>query len=173
MNKTKGRKGAEVVEFTMVLLPLLMMIFVLLDVSWGIFVKATLAYAVHEGVRVGVTITGTQAATAGSDLTSMVKTTVQQASLGILRDTTLIKVNYFQPPSPGSTGAPVDVSNQSTGNNPLNIIQVSIQGFSLAPLVPRIFSLFTPVDKSATTINAVAADIIEPTRDPPPIGTAP
>ena len=52
-------------------------------------------------------------------------------------------------------------------------MQVSVQGFSLKPLVPRLFGLGKPVDVSATAISAVAADIIEPSRDVPPIGTAP
>jgi Flp pilus assembly protein TadG len=163
-------------EFTLALLPLLIMIFVLLDASWAIFVKSTLAFAVRSGVRVGITITGTQATAAGSDLTTMVKNTVQRNALGLLAGSTglaKIKVNYFQPPAAGSNAAAVDVSAQSSGNNPLNIMQVSIQGFSLGPLVPRIFGWRTPVDKSTTSIGAVAADLIEPSRDPPPIGAAP
>jgi Flp pilus assembly protein TadG len=171
----KNRKGAEMLEFTLCLLPMLAMCFVLLDAAWGIFVKSTLEFAVREGVRAGITITGTQATAAGSDLTTMVKSTVQSNSLGLLAGSAglaKIKVNYLQPPAPGSTGAAVDVSTQSDGNNPLNVIQVSIQGFSLGPLVPRIFGWRT-VDASATNIGAIAADLIEPSRDPPPIGAAP
>ena len=58
INKSKRCQGAEMMEFTLVLLPLLMMIFLLLDACWGMFVKGTLAFAAHEGVRVGITITG-------------------------------------------------------------------------------------------------------------------
>jgi Flp pilus assembly protein TadG len=173
---SKRAKGAELLEFTLALLPLLMMIFVLLDASWAIFVKSTLAYAVRTGVRVGITITGTQATAAGSDLTSMVKAVVQSHSLGLLRGSSglsKIKVNYFQPPAAGSTAAIVDVSNQSNGNNPLNIMQVSIQGYSLGALVPRIFGWNTAVDNSSTNIGAIASDLIEPSRDPPAIGAAP
>lgn len=163
-------------EFTLALLPLLMMIIVLLDASWAIFVKSTLAYAVRTGVRQGITITGTQATAAGSNLTLMVKTTVQRNALGMLAgDAGLakIKVNYFLPPIPGSNAAALDVSAQTNGNAALNIMQVSIQGFSLGPLVPRIFGWKAPLDTSRTAIGAVAADLIEPSRDPPPIGAAP
>jgi hypothetical protein len=106
----------------------------------------------------------------------MVKTAVQQNSLGLLAGSAglaKIKVNYLQPPAAGSTAAAVDVSTASNGNAPLNIMQVSVQGFSLRPLVPRIYGLSTAADASATAINAVAADLIEPSRDVPPIGTAP
>ncbi len=139
------------------------------------FVKGTLAFAAHEGVRVGITITGTQATAAGSNLTAMVKTIVQQQSLGLLAGATglaKIKVNYYQPPAPGSTAAATDVSTQASGNSPSNILQVSVQGFPLRPLVPRLFGS-GKVDVTTTAISAVAADIIEPSRDVPPIGTAP
>jgi Flp pilus assembly protein TadG len=176
INKSKGRRGAELLEFTLALLPLLMMMFLLLDVCWGMFVKGTLAFAVHAGLRQGITITGTQATAAGSDLTTMVKAAVQQNSLGLLAGSNglaKIKVNYLQPPAAGSTAAAVDVSTASNGNAPLNIMQVSVQGFPLRPLMPRIYGLRGAVDGAATAINAVAADLIEPSRDVPPIGAAP
>ena len=170
------RKGAELMEFTLALLPMLVMIFTLLDASWAIFVKCSLSYAVRQGVRRGITITGTQATAAGSDLTSMIKLTVQQSALGLLAgDSGLakIKVNYIQPPAYDSNAASVDVSGQSYGNSPGNILQVSIQGFSLSPLMPRIFGWGTAADKASTAISVVAADLIEPSRDVPTIGAAP
>jgi Flp pilus assembly protein TadG len=166
-------KGAELLEFTLALLPLLMMMFVLLDVAWGMYVKSTLLYAVRAGVRKGITITGTQAT--GSDLTSMVKDAVQANALGLLAGPAgrlKIQVHYLQPPDPGSSAMPVDVSASAAGNAPGNIMQVSIQGFSLGPLVPRVFGWKT-LDFTSTNIGAVAADLIEPSRDVPSIGSAP
>uniref|UniRef100_Q01XW4 TadE family protein n=1 Tax=Solibacter usitatus (strain Ellin6076) TaxID=234267 RepID=Q01XW4_SOLUE len=169
---SKRRKGAELLEFTLALLPLLMMVFVMLDAAWAIFVKSTLAFAVRTGVRQGITITKTQAGS--SDLTTMVKNIVRANSLGFLSDTSKIKVNFYHPPDdPTSTAALVDVTTDATGNNPLNIMQVSIQGYTLGPLIPRLFGLKTPIDKSGTTIAAVSADLIEPSRDVPPKGSAP
>ena len=52
--RTNSRKGAEIMEFTLVLLPLLAMIMVLMDISWAVFVKATLQGAVRNGVRYGI-----------------------------------------------------------------------------------------------------------------------
>ena len=176
ITKSKRRRGAELLEFTFTFLPLMMMIIVLLDASWAIFVKSTLGFAVRSGVRLGITITGTQATAAGSNLTAMVKANVQSNSLGLLSGAAglaKIKVNYLQPPAPGSTAAAVDVSANIDGNNPLNIIEVSIQGFSLKALIPRFFSWKTAIDNSSTSISGVAADLIEPSRDPPPIGAAP
>src|SRR5947209_16618913 len=81
------RKGAELLEFTFALLPLLAMMFVLLDAAWGMYVKSTMMYAVRVGVRVGITITGTQATAAGKDLTTMVKDVVQSNAMGLLAGT--------------------------------------------------------------------------------------
>src|ERR1019366_8637323 len=88
ISKSKSRRGSEMIEFTFALLPLLVMVFVLLDVAWAIFAKSTLAYAVRAGLRVGITTTGTQATAAGSDLTTMVKTAVQNNALGLLTGAT-------------------------------------------------------------------------------------
>jgi Flp pilus assembly protein TadG len=169
--------GAEVLEFTLSFLPLLVMVFYLLDVSWAIFVKSTLEYAVRAGVRQGITITGTQAAAAShSDLTTMVKKVVQANALGLLNGSsglTKIQVNYLQPPAAGSAAAATDVSLQAYGNSPGNIMQVSIHNFNLVPLAPHLFSWKQAADSSATPIGAVAADLIEPSSDIPPIGIAP
>lgn len=162
-------------EFTLVLLPLLAILFLLIDVSWAIFAKSTIIYAVRTGVRTGITITGTQATAAGETLTQMVKATVQANSLGFLNGATglsYIKVHYFEQDSTSSTGL-TDVSTSSTGNVPGNLMQVSVTNFPLPGLVPRIYYWLTAVDKSSSYLSAVSADKIEPTGDMPPIGTAP
>jgi len=160
----------------MAFLPLLVILFALLDIAWAVFSKATLQYAVRAGVRHGITITGTQATAAGGCLTDIVKSTVQSNSLGLLSGSSglaKIKVNYYQPPAPGSTSAATDVSTQTNGNAPLNIMMVSVQGYSLKALVPRIFGWRQAVDTAATPISVASADLIEPSRDIPCIGTAP
>ena len=169
-------------EFTLAFLPLLAMTTVLIDIAWGIYAKTTLAYAVHAGLRVGITTTGDQAKTGGlggtaSDLTTMVKQAVQSNALGLLPGVSglaKIRVHYFQPPAVNSTDPLTDVSGVNPGGNtPLNIMQVSVQGFSLHPLIPRFFGWKQAPDNADTIINAVAADLIEPSRDVPPIGLAP
>jgi Flp pilus assembly protein TadG len=163
------------IEFSLVLLPLLMMIGVLLDVSWAIFAESTLQRAVRIGVRDGVTLTAGQMAS-GACLTDTVKGVVQQNALGLLHGSaglSKIRVNYFLPPPINSSAAATDVSSQSTGNTPGNIMQVSVQDFSLVPLFPRIFSWKQAADQSPFMVNVYSADLIEPSRNPPCIGTAP
>ena len=58
LGKRKRRqRGSELLEFTLVILPLLAMITVLVDTAWGIFAESTLQRAVRLGVRMGVTLT--------------------------------------------------------------------------------------------------------------------
>jgi len=88
----------------------------------------------------------------------------------------LVKVHYFQPPAPGSSGGVTDVSANSNGDQPGNIMQVSVQNFSLNPLLPRIFNWKTAADSNPMVIQGVySADLIEPasTNQRPCIGTAP
>ena len=177
ISNSKSRRGAEMLEFTFALLPLLIMTFVLVDVSWAIFAKSTMAYAVRAGLRVGVTTTGAQAS--GTDLTTMVKTSVQRNAGGLLGRLPTdprwqkIKVHYYQPPDPGSALPIVDVSNSANGNKPGYIMTVSIEGYSLNPLVARILGLNHGIDASGTEVGAIAADLIEPSRDLPAKGVAP
>jgi Flp pilus assembly protein TadG len=157
------------------MLPLLSILFVLVDASWAIFAKSTIIYAVRTAVRTGITITGTQATAAGETLTAMVKDAVQANALGFLKGTTnrgYIQVHYFMQDSTSSTGL-TDVSGASNGNAPGNIMQVSVTNFPLPGLTPRIYNWFTAVDKSATSLGAISADKIEPSGDTPPIGSAP
>lgn len=172
-SRTARSSGAEMLEFTVTFLPMLAMVFYLLNVTWAIFAKSTLDYAVRVGVRYGITVTGKQAAAAKSDLTSMVKNMVKSQALGLLSDTSKIQVHYLEPPDSGSSAAPTDVCGQAYGNNPGNVMQVSIVGFTLVPLAPRMFTWNIRPDKSATPLTAIAADLIEPSNDMPPMGSAP
>jgi Flp pilus assembly protein TadG len=168
----------EPLEFTLVLLPLLAMVGVLLDTSWTVFAKATLQRAVRIGVRTGATTISSQLAP-GTCLTEAVKSTVQANAMGLLNGSSglaLIQVHYFQPPTPASNGAVTDVSTQSNGDQPLNIIQVSVQNFAVNPLMPRIFNWKTAADTNPLAIAGVySADLIEPASltNRPCIGTAP
>jgi Flp pilus assembly protein TadG len=169
------RSGVELIEFTLALLPLFAMVFVLLDFAWIIFAQATVVRAVRVAVRSGITLTASQMGT-GACLTDTVKGIVQQNGLGFLKGTTglaFIKVNYFLPPAAGSGAAATDVSTLSSGNAPGNIMQVSVSNYSLKAFLPRIFNWKQTPDSSAFVFTASSADLIEPSRSPPCIGTAP
>jgi Flp pilus assembly protein TadG len=105
-------------EFTLVLLPLLAMLGVVVDTAWSVYAKATLQRAVRMGVRTGITLTSSQ------------------------------KVHYFQPPAVTSTAAATDVSANSDGDQLGNIMQVSVQGYSVINLMPRTFNWKTAADNN-------------------------
>ena len=174
--RRRRTRGSELLEFTLVVVPLLAMVTVLADTAWAIYAESTLQRAVRIGVRTGVTLTAGQMA-GGACLTDTVKSVVQTNAFGLLNGATglaKVKVNYYLPPLPNSGSAATDVSTQSNGDAPGNIMKVSVEGFSLAPLMPRIFGGKTnAVDNSPLVITVNSADIIEPNRNPPCIGTAP
>jgi Flp pilus assembly protein TadG len=165
----------EALEFAFALIPWLAIVAVTCDASWAIFAKATLQYAVREGVRTGITITGTQASQAGATLTQMVKDNVQKSALGLLNGTSgraYIQVHYLAQDSTSATGVS-DVSSQPNGNWSPNVMQVSVNNYPVGAIIPRIYSLFMPVDKNPAVVNVASADRIEPSNDIPPIGVAP
>jgi hypothetical protein len=173
--RRKKRRGAELLEFALTFIPLLAMFIVCVDIAWAVFAKSGLQRAVRVAVRAGVTLSAPDMQ-AGACLADTVKTRVQQESLGLLRGTAgrnLIKVRFFQPPLPDSNTPIVDVTSQSLGNAPGNIMEISVEGFSVVPLMPRIFPGTLGADNSPLAVTVSSADRIEPTRSPPCKGVAP
>jgi len=177
--RRRRSRGSELIEFTLVMLPLFALIFMFLDIAWAVYVKSTLQQAVRMGVRYGVTNPkdpGSTNTPDGHPLTESVKARVQRAALGLLRgDSGLsrIKVHYYRPPEPNSTDPLLDVSGDATGNSSGNIMVVSVESYSSALLVPVIVGWRDAVVKSPLVYTVRSADRIEPTRDPPAIGVAP
>jgi Flp pilus assembly protein TadG len=175
--RRRRSRGSEIVEFTLVFLPMLAFVTVLADTAWAIWAKATLQRAVRLGVRVGVTLTANEMS-GGACLTDTVKGTVQSYSFGLLTGASglaKIKVNYLQPPAPGSNAAATDVSAQANGDQGGNIMVVSVQNYSLNPLMPRITSWSTAPDNNPLVFTVSSADMIEPSgaQSAPCIGAAP
>ena len=175
-------RGVELVEFSLTLLPFIALITALISICWGIFAKSALQYAVKVGVRQGITID--KVAANGTDLTSLVKGIVVKNSFGFLKNTSLVHIHYYLPPT-GSGTTVTEVSSctvqpttgtcsSGQGNTPGNIMMVSVDGYSLQPLIVRIFS-WNKMDKSASSISASSADLIEPLdpNDLAALGTAP
>jgi Flp pilus assembly protein TadG len=164
-----SRKGSELLEFTFCFLPLTAMIILLLDASWAIYVSSTLSYAVHEGVRQGITIDSTAAN--GSTLETLVQNIVQRNAQGLLSGSSglsMVHVDFYRVSSTNSS-ALVAVTQAGGGLMAGDIIQVSVQNYSLRALVPRIYSWKSALDTSPTVISAVAADRIEPFSSLPSI----
>jgi Flp pilus assembly protein TadG len=158
------------IEFTLSFLPFMVLVITLVDLSWIIFAQASLQQAVRMAVRQGITLTSAQVT---GNLTDTVKAAVQQHAVGFLNGATgkgYIKVHYFDQTNPSS-----DVSGQASGNTPGNIMQVSVQGYPLIPLMPRFFNWSGAIDNSPFSMTVSAADMIEPMASflVPAIGPAP
>jgi Flp pilus assembly protein TadG len=163
------------VEFALVVVPFLAMMTVLMDITWAIFVKSSIQQSVRYAVDQGVQMAASQIAQ-GACLTDTVKGIVQQNAFGMLNGSSglaLIKVNYFQPPAPGSNGAATDVSTTTTADTPGNIMQVSVQNYSLFPLISRIVNFNTNPDNSSLNLSLYAAGVIQLSESAPCVGTAP
>jgi|HubBroStandDraft_5_1064220.scaffolds.fasta_scaffold467148_2 Flp pilus assembly protein TadG len=139
-----GERGSQVIELALVLLPLCALVFLILDIAWAFYVKATLQNAVREGVRYAVT---SQTMT-GLGQDASIKTVVQQNAMGLLSGSAgvaLINIQYYLP----TTLAPVSGLNSNQGGN---IVDVYVQGYSLPPLGP-IFRNPAPLSLGAQSFD--------------------
>ena len=149
----RNRRGAWLVEAPLAMLPLLALLFGVLDVAVAIFARNTMEFAVRQGVRYAVTsqtMTGK-----GHDLS--IKTVVDQTALGMLEAMTPkghalenISISYYNP----VTLAPVAGTGSNVGGN---IVVVSATGLSWAWMVPLLRDA-TPLRYSVSS-----ADIMEAT----------
>lgn len=147
--RRKRCRGAEIVEVTLILAPLLGITFLLLDLSLAIFLRSTFQHAVREGVRYAIT---------GQTKTGLcqddsVKQIVQANAIGFLSGTgsSTMHVHFINP----VTGAIAD-------NQGGNIVEVSVEGYQFNPWAPWA-SLKSPV-----VIWARAYDVMEPIPAPYP-----
>ena len=53
--RQRGRRGAEVLEAALIIVPLFGILFLLLDLSMVIFIRSIFQHAVREGVRYAIT----------------------------------------------------------------------------------------------------------------------
>ncbi len=148
MNRKRHSRGNATLESALVLGPLFMLLFAIIDFSVAILVKNTLQAAVREGVRYGVT--GQTISGAGGQDNS-IKQVVEQNSLGFLTPTkaSYISITYYNP----KTLATVSGTNSNAAGN---IIQVSVNNFSWAWMVPYARSA-TPL-----LMTAISSDMVEP-----------
>jgi Flp pilus assembly protein TadG len=125
-----GRRGSELVEGMLMMLPFFALIFLIIDTSYGLFLKASLQYAVQQGASLA-------AADTNSSIQGLINTTVQAQ----LPNSTVNPVVYYAPD--GSV----------TGSNASgNLVQVSAY-YQFSPLAPLFRSAATiTLTASATSV---------------------
>lgn len=138
------RKGNMILETTLVLVPLLALIFAIIDFGMVVFLKSTFQHAVREGVRYGVTYQTMQ----GMGHDASIKSVVQYNSMGFLAgDENLekIKIRYYLP----------DTLVETPFNNPGNLLEVSVEGYRWG-WIAALMRSGTPL-----MLNAYASDRME------------
>jgi hypothetical protein len=154
-----ARRGSVLVESSFTLLPLLALLFGVIDIAFAIFVKNTMQFAVRQGVRYAVT--SQTLSGMGQDLS--IKTVVNTYSMGLLDGLSpnhdgmaRIAINYYDPVSLGQLNG--------TGSNVGgNIVVVSCSGLSWAWMVPLLRN------SAPMQFSVSSADIMEAT----PVAGAP
>lgn len=140
--------GSEIVELAFVLLPMLSILFLIVDISWMLFAKVCLQDAVREGVRYGVT----GQTMSGKGLNASVQSVVQQRSLGFISSSnasSYVQVQYFLQ---SNLSTPITGAGCTAGGN---VIRVSVSNVSVNPLAPLL--------RSATPflLYASSSDVME------------
>jgi Flp pilus assembly protein TadG len=138
------------VEGALVIVPLMAILFALMDFAVAIFVQNVLRHAVRESVRFAVT---QQTGAGGQD--AAIKTVAQNESMGFLSDVSTVSITYYDKTLTQVTG----VGSNGQGN----ICVVAITGYP--------WSWFAPVLRANTALafNVTSSDVMEA----PPNGVLP
>jgi Flp pilus assembly protein TadG len=138
----KGEQGSQIVEFGLVLAPMLGLIFLLVDFSWVLFARATIQFAAREGVRYA--ITGQTSGSLGQD--ASIEDVVVNDGMGFITSSN-VTISYFNP----SNGlAP---TNSNAGGN---VVQISVTGVNVTPIAPFLHS------NSPISMTATSSAVVEP-----------
>lgn len=117
--------GNTFIETSLVLLVLLVIIFAIIDFSLAVYVRSTLLHAVREGVRFAVTYQTVD----GQAHDASIKTVVQRAAIGLLREPQhleRIRIRYYDPLT--LTEVP--------HNTPGNLVEIAIEDYPWTWIIP-------------------------------------
>jgi Flp pilus assembly protein TadG len=144
--RKQRQRGSEMLEFTLMLLPVLGFLFLILNVAWAVYSRATLQYAVAQGVRYAVT---SQTMT-GMGQRASIQTVVQNNAFGRLAATSgaatgvngwnNIHVDWYLVSSSGTLTNEDGVvgGNGMQADGQLPLVEVSVQSFSASTLMPTV-----------------------------------
>ena len=147
--KKNFERGGDLLEVSLILVPLLGILFLLLDISMVVFLRSTFQHSVREGVRYGIT----GANDTGPCQDDSIKKIVKTSAIGFLNKSgpaATLHVHFMSP-----------VDGSKTDNQPGNIIEVSIEGYKYNVLAPFHYS-------GSPYLWARAFDVVEPYTGAPP-----
>jgi Flp pilus assembly protein TadG len=168
-SRKQKQRGSEILEFTLVMLPALMFLFLILDIAWAVYSRAILQYAVAQGVRYAVT----SQTMSGLGQKDSIRTVVQKNAFGRLGSSSAdpawsnIQVHFYLPNG-------TDVSNTVGGNGQQNgvypLVEVSVESISQKTFMPTIripgLTTLDPIVMSARAWDRMEAS---PSTGPPPM----
>ena len=143
-HRVTGQKGSAILEAGFVILPLIALLFALMDFSIILFVQNVLRHAVREGVRFAIT---QQTGAGGQD--AAIKATVQTNAFGFLSDPSKITIQYLDPTSLAGVSG---VGSNGQGN----ICVVSVANYGWKLMVP-IWQSSAPLNLSASSSDIMEA----------------
>ena len=144
--RKQRQRGAEMLEFTLVLLPLLGFLFLILNVAWAVYTRSTLQYAVAQGVRYAVT----SQTMSGMGARASIQKVVQSNAFGRLGATSgsatgvngwnNIYVDWYLVSASGTLTNEDGVvgGNGMQADGQLPLVEVSVQSFSAKTLLPTV-----------------------------------
>ena len=142
--------GSQMVEFGLVLLPLMAVVFLIMDIAWVCFAQATLQHAVQVGVRAAIS-QSVPASFSGQD--AYVKSVVQHTAMGFLKGESGLGEIWIKYYSPTNLSVAISGANSNAGGN---IIQVSVANVPVPTLCPLLRT-----DWATVFMKATASDIME------------
>jgi Flp pilus assembly protein TadG len=140
------RRGSQLVETMLTMLPFLALAFLVMDAAWGLFIRSTLQQAVREGVRYAVT--GQVSGALGQ--VASIEAVVQTQALGLLKSQSATLTVHFLNPS-----TLADLGTSAGANQGGNIVEVEVSGYQFQPLAPLFRS------SASIAFNVTAADVLE------------
>ncbi|HEU0123608.1 MAG TPA: TadE/TadG family type IV pilus assembly protein [Bryobacteraceae bacterium] len=150
--RKRRQGGNQLVEVSLIFLPLCALLFGLFDFSVAIFMRATMQNAVREGVRYAVTYQRIGTMCQDASIKQIVKNSAG-GFLSAAEHDSKIKIRYYKP-----TNLTVEVTGTNS-NIPGNVVEVGVEGYS--------WSWIAPLWRSASpfVINVYAADRMEGLSD--------
>lgn len=128
-----GQRGAEALVGALVMMMILPLMFMIVDIAWGIFIKVSLQHAVREGVRYAITSQTASDGSGGSlgHLASIKSVTLKAAGGMMAGQEDKLTVKFYDS---GSSSLAEDLG--STRNRGGNIVMVNIENYEYRPLIP-------------------------------------
>jgi hypothetical protein len=155
MARKSGERGSQVLEASLVFVPMLLLTYLMIDLSMVIFLRTTMQEASREGARYAITAQNTTGPCQDDSIKAVVKTHAV-GFLGTTAEAATIHVQFVNP-----------ITGGQGSNAPGQIVNVKIENYKYNPLVPfkRLsYSLY---------VSATASDVIEPYSGAAPCLTNP